>query len=153
MLWGRKKSSVASPVWHVEPSCWNQLLPKSSSSIITITISIDCNGLSLLSFEEKWLNYASGLKSAITSDSFGCVVFCAPNSTIFLVYIPAKSKMKFIWKDNFFCKIGFLCKSIAGPFSQRCSSVYTTIFVQRKDEMNYLSNQTSAKYYHSQNKH
>ena len=32
-----------------------------------------------------------------------CVlVFCAPNATIFLVYILAKIKMSFIWKDNFF---------------------------------------------------
>ena len=29
-----------------------------------ITIVIDCNGLSLLIFEEKWANYASGPKSA-----------------------------------------------------------------------------------------
>ena len=86
---------------------------------------IDCNGLSLLIFEEKWPNYASGLKSAPNSDSFWvhrlfnvCVrVFCAPNVTILLVYIPAKIKMSFIWKDNFFffVKIGIFCKSIAGP--------------------------------------
>ena len=75
-----------------------------------ITITIDCNGLSLLIFEEKWLNYASGLKSTPNSDSFWvrrlfnvCVrIFCAPNATIFLVYIPAKIKMSFIWKDVFF---------------------------------------------------
>ena len=35
-----------------------------------ITIAIDCNGLSLLIFEEKWLNYAYGPKSAPNSDSF-----------------------------------------------------------------------------------
>ena len=35
-----------------------------------ITIAIDCNGLSLLIFEEKWPNYASGPKSALNSDSF-----------------------------------------------------------------------------------
>ena len=29
-----------------------------------ITIVIDCNGFSLLIFEEKWTNYASGSKSA-----------------------------------------------------------------------------------------
>ena len=37
--------------------------------------------------------------------------------------------------------------------SQRCSSVYTTIFVRRKDKTNYLSNQTWAKCCHSRNKH
>ena len=32
-----------------------------------ITIAIDCNGLSLLIFEEQWPNYASGSKSAPNS--------------------------------------------------------------------------------------
>ena len=36
---------------------------------------------------------------------------------------------------------------------KRSSSVYTTIFVRRKDKTNYLSNQTWAKCYHSCNKH
>ena len=32
-----------------------------------------------------------------------CVrVFCASNATILLVYIPAKIKMSFVWKDDFF---------------------------------------------------
>ena len=73
-----------------------------------ITIVIDCNSLCLLIFEEKWSNYAS----APNSDSFWvrrlinvCVrVFCAPNATILLVYIPAKIIMSFIWKDDFFCQ-------------------------------------------------
>ena len=77
-----------------------------------ITIAIDCNGLSLLIFEEKWPNYASGPKSAPNSGSFWvswlfniCVrVFCATNSTILLVYIPVKVKIGFIWKDDFFCQ-------------------------------------------------
>ena len=30
---GRQTSSVASAMWHLAPSCWNQMLPKSSSSI------------------------------------------------------------------------------------------------------------------------
>ena len=69
-----------------------------------ITIAIDCNGLSLLIFEEKWPNYASGPKSVPNSDSFWvcllfnvCMrVFYAPNVTILLVYIPAKIKISFI---------------------------------------------------------
>ena len=68
-----------------------------------IAIAIDCNGLSLLIFEEKWPNYASSRKSVPNSESFWerllfnvCVlVFCAPNATILLVYIPAKIKMSF----------------------------------------------------------
>ena len=75
-----------------------------------ITIAIDCNGLFLLSFEEKWPNYASGPKSASNSVSFWVRrlfnvyvrVFCAPHATILLVYIPAKIKMSFIWKYDFF---------------------------------------------------
>ena len=110
---GHKTPSVASAEWHVAPSCWNQMLPISSSNIFfnfceqkfvqhgPIKIAINCNGLSLLIFEEKWPNYASGSKSAANSDSFWvrrlfnvCVwVFCAPNATILLVY---KIKMSFI---------------------------------------------------------
>ena len=67
-------------------------------------IAIDCNGLSLLIFEEKWTNYASGQKSTPNNDSFWvrrlfnvCVrVICAANATSLLVYIPAKIEMNFI---------------------------------------------------------
>ena len=78
-----------------------------------ITIAIDCNGLFLLIFDEKWSNYASGPKFAPNSASFWmrrflnvCVqFFCAPNARI----------LSFIWKDDFFfAKIGIFCKSIAG---------------------------------------
>ena len=69
-----------------------------------IAIAIDCNGLFLLIFEEKWNNYASGPKSALNSDPFwvrrlfnvSVLIFCAPNATILLVYIPAKIKISFI---------------------------------------------------------
>ena len=77
-----------------------------------ITIAIDCNGLSLLISEDEWPNYASGAKFAPNSDSYWlrrlfnvCVrVFCAPNATILLVYLPGKIKMSFIWKNNFLPK-------------------------------------------------
>ena len=68
-------------------------------------IAIDCDSLSLLIFEKKkWRNYASGPKSAPNSDSFWvrwlfnvCVrVFCDPNATFLLIYIPAKIKMSFV---------------------------------------------------------
>ena len=121
-----------------------------------ITIAMDWNGLSLFIFEEKLSNYAS----ARNNDSFWvrqlfnvCVrVFWVPNATILLVYVPPKIKMSFIWKENFFAKIGFFCNSICRNISQRCASVYTTIFVRRKDKTNYLSNQTWTKCYHSCNK-
>ena len=75
-----------------------------------ITFAIECNHHSLLIFEENCPNYASGPKFAPNSHSFWvcqffnvCVrVFCAPNSTILLVYISAKIKMSFIWKEDFF---------------------------------------------------
>ena len=127
-----------------------------------ITIAIDCNELSLLIFKEKLPNYAFGPKSAPNSDSFWvrwlfnvCVcVFCAPNTIILHVYLPAKFKMSFIWKDDlFFAEIGISCKSSAGRLNERYTSVWTTVFVRRKDKTNYLSNQTCAKCYHSRNKH
>ena len=50
---------------------------------------------------------------------YACGFFCGPNATILLVYIPAKIKMSFIWKDDFFFgKIGIFCKSIAGPLCE-----------------------------------
>ena len=100
-----------------------------------ITIVIDCNGFSLLIFTEKWPNYASGAKFAPNSDSF-CVrrlfnvcllIFCAPNATILLVYILAKIKMDFIWKDDFFfAKIVIFSKSIAGAFSEAYTQPYSS---------------------------
>ena len=122
-----------------------------------ITIAIYCTGLSLLIFEEKWLNCAS----APNSDSFWVGrllnvrvrVFCAPNATILFVYVPAKTKMSFIWKNNFFLpKSAFSVSRTQALWAQRCSSVYTTIFLRRKDKTNYLLNQTWAKCYHSWNK-
>ena len=97
------------------------------------TIAIECNRFSLFIFEEKWPNYASGPKSSPNSDSFWvlrlfnvCVrVFCTPNATSLLVYIPAKIKMSFIWKDNIFAKIGIFCKSIAGPLSKAYTQPYS----------------------------
>ena len=81
-----------------------------------IAIAIDCNSLSLLIFKEKLPNNANGPKGALNSDSFWvrwlfnvCVrVFCAPNATILLVYIPAKIKISFILKDAFLCQTRYL---------------------------------------------
>ena len=111
---GRKTLSVALAVWDVAPSFWNQMLPISSSSIFTNinSLNIHCNVLSVLICEEKWLNYVSKPKSAQNSDSFWvrrlfnvCVrVFFGPNATILIVYISAKLKMSFIWKDDFLPK-------------------------------------------------
>ena len=140
----QKTSSVTSAVWHIVPSCWHQ----------TITIAIDCSGLSLHIFEEKWPNYVSGPKYAPNSDSFWvrrllyiCVRVC-------LFTYPSRLK----WASSekmifFFAKIGIFCKMICRNISQLCSNAYTTIFVPRKDKTNYLSNQIWAKCYHSRNTH
>ena len=113
---GHKKSCVASAVWHVASSCWNQMLPISYSSIFVNKNSFNMaryrSQLTLRAHfrRKKWPNYASWLKSAPNSDSFWvrrlfnvCVrVFRAPNAIILIVHIPAKIKMSFIWKDDFF---------------------------------------------------
>ena len=93
-----------------------------------ITIAIDCNGLSLLIFEEKWPNYASRPKSAPNSDSFWALwlfnvclrVFCAPNTMQFCLFAyPPRSKWASFEKMIiFFAKIGIFCMSIAGPLSE-----------------------------------
>ena len=165
---GCKTSSVASAVWHVvppllKPNVVNILLFSFCEQRFvqhgSITITIDCNGISLLIFEEKCPNYASGPKSTPKSDSFWvrwffnvCVrVFCAPNATILLVYIAATIKMNCIWKHDFFCQNRQ--KSIAGPFSSVVQTYTQPYSFSDKDKTNYLSNQTWAKCYHLWNKH
>ena len=67
--------------------------------------------------------------------------FCAPNATILLVYIPAKIEISFIWKV-----VSLLPKSASSTsrLQAHFPALYTTIFVRRKDKINYLSNQTWA---------
>ena len=75
-----------------------------------ITIAIDCNGLILAHFRRKMAQLCLCTKIRIKQwRRFGLfnvcmLVFCAPNAIILLVYIPAKIKMSFIWKDDFFCQ-------------------------------------------------
>ena len=80
----RKILSLASAVWHVAPSCWNQMLPISSSSIFVeqkfvqhspITIAIDCNGLSLLIFEKNGPIMPLDRNPHQIVTRFGCVGF------------------------------------------------------------------------------
>ena len=114
-------------------------------------IAIDCNGLSLLIFEEMWPNYTSGPKFASNSNSFWvrrlfnvCVrVFYALNATILLVYIPAKIKMSFIWQDDFFAKIGIFCKSIAGPLSE-AKTHWMVNWLQLLNQLNFVWRHTKV---------
>ena len=72
---------------------------------VKIPIAIDCNVLSLLIFEEKWPNYASG-----------------PSSDSFRVRRLFNVCVRVFWASSekmiFFAKIGIFCKSIAGPLSE-----------------------------------
>ena len=61
-------------------------------------------------------------------------------------------------QNEFHLKMWFIFAKSASSVSRsqthltkRSSSVYTTIFVRRKDKTNYLSNQTRTEYYHSRN--
>ena len=151
----------------VAPCCWNQILPISSSSIFVNENSFNMARLrSLLTLTASPSSFSKKNYPIIPLDQnphqrltrFGCVgfsmyacgFFCAPNATILLVYILAKIKMSFIWKDDFFWQNRYLLLVDHRPTFQRCSSVFV---VRRKDKINYLSNQTWAKCYHSGNKH
>ena len=118
----------------------------------SITITIDCKGLSLLIFEEKWPNYASRPKSAPKRDSFlgtsafQCIRagFLCPKSNYFACLHTRQAQNELHLKRWFL----FLPK-LASYVSRSvaifpCSSVYKTIFVRQKDKTNYLSNQTWA---------
>ena len=74
-----------------------------------VTIAIDCNGLSLLILC-LWIKIHTKQWLVFGASAFQCMH--ASNATILLVYITAKIKMSFIWKDDFFfAKIGIFCKS------------------------------------------
>ena len=113
-----------------------------------ITVAIDCNGLGSLIFKEKWPNYASGPKFAPNSDLFwvrrlfyDACGFSVPRMQQFCLFTcPPRSKWSSSEKMIFFL---IFCKSIACPLP----SVYTTIFLRRKDKTNYLSNQAWTKCY------
>ena len=104
------------------------------------------------SFWKKWPNYASGRKSVPNSDSFWvlrflniCVrVFCAPKCGVSLPKSVRNLRTHSATLPWFLKQ----CRNI----SQRCSSIYATIFVQRRDKTNYLSNQIWVNFYHSRNK-
>ena len=106
-----------------------------------ITIAIDCNGLSLFIFDEKWPNYSSGPKSALNSDSFWvrglfnvCVrVFCNPKCNNFACLLNRQDQNELHLKRYYF----FLPKSascvsrLQAHLMKRKRIGYTTIFVRR----------------------
>ena len=114
---GHKTSSVALGV-----ACSAVLLKSNVANILffnfceqkfvqygPVTIAIDCNGLSLLIFEEKrvhlclWSKIRTNLWLVLGASAFQYMrAGFLWNATILLVYIPAKIKMSFIWNDDFF---------------------------------------------------
>ena len=116
----------------------------------SITIVIDCNGFSLLIFEEKWSNYASEPKSA-------------PNSMHNVLDALAFQCMRagFLCPkyDNFFClhtrqyQNELHLKRWSASSVSRSQAHFPALFKLRKGKTNYLSNQTWVKCYHSRNKH
>ena len=73
------KAIFAPIVWHVAPSCWNHIFPKSHSSIagkkkvsyhMTIILQIDGYSRSIIIFKEVRSNHTFGSKSAPNSDFF-----------------------------------------------------------------------------------
>ena len=113
---GRKTSSVASAVWYVAPSCWNQMLPISSSSIFVNknsfkTISLLTVTASPCPFSMK--NDTMDQNPHQTVTRFGCVGFSkyaceipVPQMRQFCLFTYPPRTQSFIWKyDFFFAKI------------------------------------------------
>ena len=124
-----------------------------------ITIAIDCNGLFLVIFEENGPVMSLDQNPHQTVFGFGCVGFSmyacilhfVPQLRQFgLFTYPPRSRAS--CEKMIFFQNRHLLEVDRRPTSQHCSSVYTIIFVRRKDKTNYLSNQTWAKRYHSRNK-
>ena len=98
-----------------------------------ITIAIDCNGHSLLIFEEKWLYSLTGPKSTTNSDLFWvrwlfnvCVRIFVPQMwQILVLYIPAKIKMSLPKRKRIGWSIGSnsWTKVFMHNSSQRCLRV------------------------------
>ena len=113
-----------------------------------IMIATDCNGLSLLIFEEKWSNYTSGAKFTPNSDSFciwtkirtkqwlflGASAFqcmrtgflCSKRNNFACLHTRQDQNELHLKKwFFFFAKIGIFCKSIAGPPSEAYTQPYS----------------------------
>ena len=95
-------------------------------------IAIDRNGLSLLIFEEKWPNYASGPKSAPTSDSFWAfkcmrAVFLWSKRDNFACLHKRQDQKELHLKRWFFSMIF----KVMSQYFPALLSIYTTIFVRR----------------------
>ena len=113
---GRKISRVASAVWYVAPKDANILVLNfcEQKFVQHGMIAIDCNGLFLFIFEEKWPSYASGPKFAPNNNSFWVRrLFNACNFAG--LHTPQDQNELHLKRWFFFAKICIFCKSILGP--------------------------------------
>ena len=149
--------SVASAVWHVAPSCWNQMLSISSSIV-------NKNSFNMLAhFRRKmaqlclWTKIRTKQWLILGVSAFQCMragFLCSKCDNFACLH--THQDQNELHLKRWFCFLAKSASSISrlqAHLAKRCSSVYTTIFVQRKDKTNYLSNQTWDKCYHSRNKH
>ena len=129
---GRKISSVALAVRHLALSCWNQMLPISSSSIFANKIRLtwpdsDRHWLQrpfLTHFRRKmaqlcrWTKilYKQWLVLGASAFKCMCVGFLCPKCDNFTCLHTRQDQNRLHLKRwFFFCQIGIFCKSIAGP--------------------------------------
>ena len=140
------------------------MLTISSSSIFVnkncpIMNAIDCNGHSLLIFEKKLSNYASGPKSAPNSEwfwvrrLFNGIGFLYPKGDNFACLHIRRYQNELHLKRwfFFFAKIVIFCKSIVGPFPSVYAIIYSVsgriklIICQIKKELNVTNHEISWK--------
>ena len=128
----------------------------------SITIAIDCNGISLLIFDEKWPIMPLDRNPHQTVTRFGCggfsiyaCGFSVPQMRQFCLFTyPPRSK----WASSenmffFFAKIGIFCKSFAGSlpsvvqaytqpylFGGKIKLIFCQIWYHSRNKLTYLLN-------------
>ena len=163
---GHKTPRVASAVWHVAPSCWNQMLPIFSTSIFVNKCSDnDLHWLQRPLFSDfrrkmsqlcLWTKILTKQWLVLDASAFQCMRtgFLRPKCDNFACLHTRQDQNELYMKKWFFFpKSGSSINRLQVHLSKRSSSAYTTIFVRWKDKTNYLSNQTWTKCYHSRNKY
>ena len=103
-----------------------------------ITIAIDVNGLFLL---DKNPHQTVTRFACVGFVMYACGFFVPQMLQFCLFTYPPRSKWASSEKTIFFCRNRHLL-SIAGPLIEAYTSLYTLIFVRRKDKINYMWNQT-----------
>ena len=115
-----------------------------------IMIAIECNGLSLLIFEEKWRNYASVPKSAPNSNSFWVRRLFNVCERVFkydnfdcLHTRQDQNKLHLKRWFFFFAKIGIFCDSIADLVSE-AKTHWMVNWLQFLNQLNFVWRHTNV---------